>query len=447
MDEKQFNDLVEKVGLQVATRIKTEMTAYEAKAKEIAAEAVKNGGFITQAQYDEQKTAAEKVITDLKAIAKEQGDSLGSLMEKITSGGAGAKGKSVAQMLADNEAKLKQVYDSRNGYVEFLLEQKASGEFAMRPFDSRNANKAVGVTATIDGLGGGTASISQSLLTSTLLRLGGSSAIESQYRNTPWIFDLVNVSTSEFVSGMPVVMYYEEIAKQGAATVVTEGATKPLVQYSYKLVSKTYKKVAQLIQFTEEFSIDFRRLQDDILNKGRIDLLNVVNADILANVIAAATAYNTSSEFTGTGTDMVDYVNDFDAIAAMAAQSENATLGNLANAAIMSTFKKYRMGVTKDSMGAYVNRPEVISGISFVGNPDMAANAIVVGDLKQYNVILRGGLIVRIGYNGTDFAENKFSVVMEQFYYDYISDIRKPAIVKGPDFATVRAAIGDDSNS
>lgn len=445
MDEKQFNDLVEKVGLQVATKIKNEMAAYEAKAKEIAAEAVKQGGFITQVQYDQQKNAADAVITELKAIAKQQGEDLGSLMEKITSGGANQKGKSVAQMLKDHETKLKEVYNARNGYCEFILEQKASGEFAMRPFDTRNATKDAAVTATIDGLGGGTASISQSLLASTLLRLGGNSPIESQYRNTPWIFDLVNVSTSEFVSGMPIVMYYEEIAKQGAATVVTEGATKPLVQYSYKLVSKTYKKVAQLIQFTEEFSIDFRRLQDDILNKGRIDLLNVVNADILANVIAAATVYNTATEFAGS--DPVPFVNDFDAIAAMAAQVDNATLGNLANAAIMSTFKKYRMGITKDEMGAYINRPEVVAGIDFVGNPDMAADAIVVGDLKQYNVILRGGLIVRIGYNGTDFAENKFSVVMEQFYFDYISDVRKPAIVKGATFNDVRAQIGDDSTS
>ena len=443
MNEKEFNDLVEKVGLQIATKIKNEMAQYEAKAKEIAAEAVKNGGFITQAQFDEQKEASDKVIKELEAAAKENGETIGSLVEKITSNGkVGAK--SVAQMLADNAPELKKVHDSGTGYKEFLLEQKANGEFVMRPFDSRNAQKIAGVTATIDGLGGGTASISQSLLASTLLRLGGNSPIESQYRNTPWIFDLVNVSTSEFVSGVPVVTYYEEIAKQGAPAVVTEGATKPLVQYSYKLVSATYKKVAQLIQFTEEFSIDFRRLQDDILNKGRIDLLNVVNAAILANIISAATVYNTAAQF---GADSVPFVNDFDAIAAMAAQVDNATFGNMANAALMSTFKKYRMGITKSETGEYLNRPEVLSGISFVGNPDMAAQAVVVGDLKQYNVILRGGLIVRIGYNGTDFAENKFSVVMEQFYFDYISDIRKPAIVKGPTFNDVRAQIGEDSTS
>jgi hypothetical protein len=50
-------------------------------------------------------------------------------------------------------------------------------------------------------------------------------------------------------------------------------------------------------------------------------------------------------------------------------------------------------------------------------------------------------MIVRMGYNGTDFAENKFSTLTEQYYFNFISSIRKAAIVKGPDFATVRAAI------
>ena len=73
----------------------------------------------------------------------------------------------------------------------------------------------------------------------------------------------------------------------------------------------------------------------------------------------------------------------------------------------------------------------------------MAADAVVVGDLRQYHMVMRGGLIVKIGYNGTDFAENKFSVVMEQYYFDWISNIRKSAIVKGPTFADVKTELAD----
>jgi len=191
-----------------------------------------------------------------------------------------------------------------------------------------------------------------------------------------------------------------------------------------------------LLGFTEEFSLDFARLQSDILGKGRTDLINRINTAILARIITAATAYNTSASF-----GVVDAPNDFDAIAAMAAQVDNATFGATANAAVISTFKKYRMGVEKDSTKAYLNRPEVLNGINFVGNPAMGADDVLVGDMKQYNILLRGGLIVRVGYNGTDFAENRFSTVLEQFYFDYISAVRAVAIVKGPDFATVKSAI------
>lgn len=99
------------------------------------------------------------------------------------------------------------------------------------------------------------------------------------------------------------------------------------------------------------------------------------------------------------------------------------------------------MGITKNTQGSYLNPPDVLSGLGFVGNPAMADDDVIVGDLKQYQILLRGGLIVRVGYNGTDFAQNMYSVVLEQFYFDYISTIRKPAIVKGQTFAAVKTAI------
>jgi len=240
----------------------------------------------------------------------------------------------------------------------------------------------------------------------------------------------------------PLALWFEETTPQGSAAVVPEGGMKPLVQYAYQLKSSTYKKAAQLVTFTEEFSLDFARLQSDIMGKGRTDVLNVINAALLTDLTAAATTYNTAASFKP-GTNVVQApVNDYDAIAAMAAQVDNATYGANANAAIMSTFKKYRMGITKSTQGEYLNRPDVLDNLAFVGNPSMGADNVIVGDLKQMTLILRGGFLVKVGYNGTDFAQNQFSVVMEQYYFDYIPTVRQAAIVKGPDFATVKTAIG-----
>jgi hypothetical protein len=54
---------------------------------------------------------------------------------------------------------------------------------------------------------------------------------------------------------------------------------------------------------------------------------------------------------------------------------------------------------------------------------------------------MRGGMIVRIGLNGNNMVENKFTVVQEQFYYDYISAARKVTLLKGPTFGAVKLLI------
>ncbi len=414
---------VKKLTEQMKEQVKTGAISKEDLAGAVSGIKMELGG-------DAAKTLKEQ-FEELKKIAKDQGTTLTELGLKYN--GIEAGNKSIAEVFDEHKEELKKVYQNGSGTKQFMVRMNNKGQFVMTPFD---ATKAAGPHATIAavGDGGNTASIAQSIDAASLLRLGAGSPIISQYRNTPWIFELCNIVNAGFE--MPLAMWYEETAKQGSSAAVAEGGTKPATQYAYELKSATYKKEAVLLGFTDEFSMDFARLQSDILGKGRTDLVNRINTAILARVITAATAYNTSASF-----GSVPLANDFDVLAAMAAQVDNATFGANANAAVMSTFKKYAMGVLKDNTGNYLNRPAVINNLAFVGNPAQGNDNVMVGDFTQYNILMRGGLIVKVGYNGTDFAENRFSVVMEQFYYDYISAIRAVAIVKGPDFATVKAAI------
>ena len=68
--------------------------------------------------------------------------------------------------------------------------------------------------------------------------------------------------------------------------------------------------------------------------------------------------------------------------------------------------------------------------------------------MLKFKSLLAGILLAAVSLTSfagpfTDFAENKFSVVMEQYYFDWISNIRKSAIVKGPTFADVKAELAD----
>jgi hypothetical protein len=441
LTQAQFDALIAKVGTEATGAIQKELANYGEKVKAMATEIVdKKGEMISMETFNAYKNSADEAIEKITKIAKDNATSLSDISRILNTESVEAT-KSISQVLQEDTEELRKVYNAGQGTKTYMVTMDKNGKYVMAPFDPSQAQKATGPNATVAGVvPAAVASITQALDAATLLRVGGGAPIQGQYRNSTWVFDLCNTINASFTGSMPFAMWYDEQAKVGASTTTAEGVAKTLVQYLYQLNSATYKKEAALVGFTQEFSMDFMQLESDIMNKARIDVINRVNSAILPNIVAAATPYNTAVQFKQ-GVPITN-VADFDALAALAAQVDNATFGAVANTAIMSTFKKYRMGVTKEvTTASYINRPDVINNLSFVGNPDMAADDVIVGDLKQYNIILRGGLIVRVGYNGTDFAQNMYSVVLEQFYFDYISTVRKPAIVKGSTFAAVKLLI------
>lgn len=429
-----FNEQEQKVILAVkkmASQMKEGIATGLVSKDEIAS--LVSGIKLDKDAGDAAKTLKEQ-LEDLKEIARKQGTTLTELNLKMNDVETG--GKSIAEAMDDAKDELKRVYNQGSGNKQFMVVVNHKGQFVARPYDP--TAKAAGPHASIADVGtaGNTSSIASSINAATILRMAGDAPIQSQYRNSPWVFDLCNLVNVGM--DMPFAVWYDEQAKQGASATVAEGASKPLSQYAYSLKSAEYKKEATLLGFTQEFSLDFQRLQSDILGKGRIDVINRINTAVLANIITAGTAYNTQASF---GTRAAANVNDWLALAAMAAQVDSATFGANANAAIMSTYKKYNLGTLQTTEMEWLDVPSVLSNLSLIGNPAMAADNVLVGDFKQYNILLRGGLIVKVGYNGTDFAENRFSTVMEQYYFDYISTLRTPAIVKGTTFATVKTAI------
>lgn len=434
MEQKEFDLLVDKIGKEATEKIKSELAAY----KETISEMLK--GTITQKELNDSREKLSASIEDVKLIVEKQGMTITDLMLHLN-----AATKNPSSLLGIKERiyadidEIKSIYSNRTGRKTYMLVTGEKGKPYMIPFDDI-VTKAPGPHATIPNIGGTfAASITQSIDAATLLRIGGASEVYSVYRNTPWLFDLINTYSVGFDN--PFFLYYNEIAKDGTSATVAEGGTKPSVQYKYELKSATYKKEAVMCNFTEEFSIDLDRLYSDIMSKVQIDLINRINAQIQTNILAAATAYNDGTAYKAANGGVLTNVNDWDAIAAMAAQAESATFTNGSNVALVSTRKKYIMGTLKDANKNWVNAPMVLNPISVVSNPAMGSDDVLVGDLKQYNMALRGGVIVRIGYNGTDFADNRFSTVAEQYYFDYISSARTAALVKGATFAAVKTAI------
>lgn len=431
LEEKKA--LIDEVGEGAAKKLEAVIESHNQKMASVNAEAVKNKG-VTEQELALIKESHAEAQAKMEEIAKAQGKALADIQNAIQTSGA-IKGDSIKELLLKSESKIREVYKQGNGNIQFEILSNKKGEIFMKPYD---ATKAAYSHATIDDVdnGANVASISQSLDASSILRMGGDAEIFTQFRNTPYIFDLTNTTTVN----SKTAIWLNEKPMEGGATAVIEGATKPPSQYFYELKSDPYKKQATLLTFTEEYDMDFYRLEQQAITSAKTDLTNLINAAILTRLFSAATAFNIGATFGPLINKATP--NDFDAIAAMAAQADSATFGSAkANAVLMSTLKKYAIGLTTDEMGAWLNSPEVIRNLSYVGNAGVPIDDVIVGDFKQYNVLLRGGIIMKVGYNGTNFAENKFSVVLEQYYFDYISSIRTAALVKGQTFATVKAAI------
>lgn len=432
--ELEKKALVDEIGAAATKKVEAVLADHNVKMLGIVEEAKKNNG-VSQEDFETLKAAQEAATIKMEKIAKEQGKTLGDIKSAIGTAGA-VKGDSIAALLKKEEKNLAKVFNSGSGTADYEIFMH-KGDVYMRPYDRA---KAAFTHATIDDVDdpSNASSIAQSLDATSILRLGADAEVINQYRNSPYIFDLCNTITASQADKLAI--WINETDKQGGSTAVVEGASKPKSQYFYELKSSPYRKEATLLTFTEEFDMDFSRLQQNAVASARIDLVNRINTAILPRLLSAATTYSTGATFAAIA-ELSD-PNDFDAIAAMAAEVDSATFGGAqVNAALMSTFKKYAMGLTKDLQQAYLNTPDVIKNVAFVGNPGMAADDVIVGDFKQYNIMLRGGMIMKVGYNGTDFAENKFSVVLEQYYFDYISTIRAKALVKGQTFATVKTAI------
>ena len=78
---------------------------------------------------------------------------------------------------------------------------------------------------------------------------------------------ILNVIRNRQVAKVPEqIVKTSETTKEGAATLVAEGAVKPLIQY--KFVRETFErsKYAGRVEWTEEFEMDYTRLLDAIID-------------------------------------------------------------------------------------------------------------------------------------------------------------------------------------
>ena len=170
----------------------------------------------------------------------------------------------------------------------------------------------------------------------------------------------------------------------------------------------------------------------------QIDVKNKINDIVLTDLLAAATTFS----YTGLNAS-IDNADNYAAIAAAVTQAQ--TFYFTPNVLFLNPADYVKMSFVKSTTGEYVEPPLGWDGKTYafgdiVIDPRVTAGTFLLGDAKMYNVDMYGDIIVKIGYVNDDLIRNQYSVVVEQFFYSYISTNKKPGLIKGV-FATVKTAL------
>lgn len=268
---------------------------------------------------------------------------------------------------------------------------------------------------------------------------------------TEYIWNIVSRTTVAEITEFKT--WLEEGSEQGAFAVVAEGATKPLVSYSLVRNYAAYRKVAAKYVVTEEF-VKFRQEAYNIIQRLiNLKIMRDYAALLVVDLLAAAAPY-VSSALDG----QYAVPTDFHAIAAVAAQIESINFQP--NLLIMNPQDKWRIGMEQDTQGRFfLNIPfqGPTGQTTFLGFQVVTSNRVAVGNF----ILGEAGLFevedepltIRLGYGidvttvsgnvtavTSDFDNNRFRVIVETFFRDFIATNNQGSFVYG-NFATIKAAV------
>lgn len=403
LTEQQFNDLIDKVGKESATKIKEQFAASEKNINDKIAD-VKNG-LMTSKEFEDFKSENLAKITEqlqkVEDAMKEQGNVLNSLKEASP-----AQPKTLESVLSDEKTiqEIKAIQKKGSGSIEIPL--------------SSIIIKTAGSTSIGNSVQPMTPPPNSPYLPAAA-PLNATNFFGIIY-NPNFIINYVNRGRTNFA----LLPWVNETSTEGGPTQVQEGAAKPLWNTRFKVEMSQAKKTAAMSVITEEFDQDLpgfttiveRLLTDTVVRKW--------DDDIYAAVIAVAKAY------TITGLNgKVDDANLYDALRAGIAQIGKKNFN--ANFIGINPVTNALVEMQKSATDRLYLLPPFLQRIMAIlreGNKVDEGYALT-GDITQYNVDVYKDIVLKVGFNDDDFRRNQFSVISEIRYHDYISDNRKDALL------------------
>lgn len=258
---------------------------------------------------------------------------------------------------------------------------------------------------------------------------------------------LANVSVGRTTGNQ--VYWIEEKDQQGTPIMLGEGDTKTQLSVRYEEATMSVKKIAVYGKVTTEMMADLPQLisyiENNLMKKMDIVVENQLLAgDGLGDNLKGAKTYATA--FTGgTSALKIDNANEFDVISALSLQCQEAN--GMPNAVFVHPQTLTLMKTLKSTLDGQYLYPRwadsdglLIDGLRVIPSLAVTANEFIGGDLSVLNVLFREELALQIGLDGSDFINNKKTMLVEKRLAQYVSANDTAVLIKG-DFTTAKAAI------
>lgn len=444
MDEKEINEKLSEL------QKKLDASATESAKKEIEkqiAELKEKSGYISKADVtvmlDERDKQKQKDLDEMSAQIKQfkanglptNGKvSIASAIEKSLEGKVSYIDESTGKV-KQLEATVKDtMLEMKNG------NQKATARFVIKMTEKANTDP---ITIT-DSYTGGTIGLTDFMTGYTTI---------PQYR--PFLRQIVNtMRTSKTYIG-----WWEQLAIEGDAGMVAEGAVKPQNSFTSIERQERIKKIAKWTKTSKENLDDLPlmngiirdELTSAVLRKLDSQLLEGDNTgENLKGILEYAPDFNIA------GTPLVNTIvnaNNYDALRVAAAQIlVNSKDNFVPNYFIIHPWAAAAMDLAKADDGVYVVPPFTtvdgrrIAGMIGVENSRVGVDSFLVGDFTKSHLVIREDLIVQMGYEGTDFIDNLVSILAEMRALHFIKANEVTAFVQG-DFSFAKGQLDPDAVS
>lgn len=259
------------------------------------------------------------------------------------------------------------------------------------------------------------------------------------------IMEISNVGTtsSKFVT-------YIAQDTQSTTGFINEAGAKANGQVQYTEVSVEVKKVAGFIKVSKEMLSDLSFVQAEINNDLMMSIEQnmddqLLNGNGLGNnidgVINQATPW-AAGIFAGAVTNAT--VIDVLRVAKAQVEGANFTPTHI----VLHPDDVARIEMSKTTQGEYTYpnfavgmSPNMqLSGLTIISSTNMTSDNFLVGDFTKFNVRVREGVNIQVGYEGDDFARNMVSILAEARLCSFVKQNDVTAFVTG-DFTTAIAAL------